>query len=81
MVSLAKRLATVVATRSNSGCVTCAWLQTLSDGDRIAWDQWIAEGRSLAQLHEVASSDTDNPLNVSLTAVRMHQRHHRVYGS
>lgn len=80
-MSFARRLAEVVANQANRGCVTCAWLDTLSDGDRRAWDEWIDDGKSLAQLHEIAACDPDNPLPVSLTAVRLHMKHHKPHGS
>lgn len=76
-MSLANRLSIVEPSRSNRGCETCKYLKTLSPKDVDAWNEWIAEGRSLAQLWEVASSDPDNPLTVSMTAVRHHiQAHH-----
>lgn len=76
-MSLANRLTAVVPTRSNKGgCLTCAWVEALSASDRAAWDTWINEGRSLAQLWEIASHDPDNPYPVSLTALRHHTRNH-----
>lgn len=76
-MSLSKRLGTVRANLSSGECRTCKWLKTLSTTDRAAWDSWIAEGRSLSQLHEIASTDADNPLTVSISALRLHQRHAR----
>ena len=76
-MSLANRLSAVVPSRSNRGCVTCKYLKTLSPKDLDAWNSWIAEKRSLVQLWEVACADTENPLTVSITAVRHHiQAHH-----
>ena len=76
-MSLANRLSIVEPTRSNRGCVTCKYLKTLSPKDLEAWNQWIADNRSLVQLWEVACADPDNPLTVSITAVRHHiQAHH-----
>ena len=76
-MSLAHRLSAVVPSRSNSGgCVTCHWVASLSEGDRAAFDAWIADGKSMAQLWEVASADPDNPFPVSLTALRVHIRNH-----
>jgi len=76
-VSLANRLSAVQPSRANKGCVTCKYLKTLSPKDLDAWNEWIAEGRSLVQLWEVACADPENPLNVSITAVRHHiQAHH-----
>jgi len=76
-VSLANRLSAVVPARSNRGCVTCKYVETLSTRDKIAWDEWISEGRSLLQLWEIACSDTDNPLKVSISGMRYHVRHHK----
>ena len=71
-MSLAQRLASVQANRANLGCRTCEWLKTLSDADRKAWDEWLAEGKSGQQLYEVARAEG---LDVSLTAFRHHVRH------
>lgn len=73
-MSLAKRLS-VTANRSNRGCVTCAWLKTLSEEDYAAWVSWIEEKKSISQLWEIASGDPDNPLPVSPTGLRNHLRH------
>jgi hypothetical protein len=76
-VSLANRLSAVQPSRSNRGCETCKYLKSLSPKDLDAWNSWIAENRSLSQLWEVACSDPENPLSVSMTAVRNHiQAHH-----
>ena len=76
-MSLANRLAVVIPSRSNvGGCVSCQWVASLSDGDRAAFDAWIADGKSMAQLWEVAAADEDNPFPVSLTALRVHIRNH-----
>lgn len=77
-MTLAKRLAAVIAVRSNTGCATCEWWTTLSDDDRKAIDQWIIDGMSISQLHEIAASDATNPLPVSDSAFRNHiKRHHK----
>jgi hypothetical protein len=77
-MSLAHRLAAVVPTRSNRGCQTCAYLTTLTPQDLRAFKAWIDESRSIAQLWDIATSDTDNPLRVSITGLRHHVRHHRI---
>lgn len=77
-MSLAQRLSSVNPNRSNRGCVTCRWLETLSATDRAAWDAWFEEGKSLYQLWEIASNDPDNPLPVSITGLRHHAKHQRV---
>lgn len=76
-MSLANRLAEVVPTRSNRGCQTCHWLSTLTPQDNKAFSAWIDEKRSVAQLWDIATSETDNPLKVSMTGLRHHVRHHR----
>ena len=76
-MSLANRLAAVQPSRSNRGCVTCQYLKKLAPKDLDAWNEWIDEKRSLVQLWEVACADPENPLTVSITAVRHHiQSHH-----
>ena len=76
-MSLANRLSIVEPSPSNRGCMTCKYLKSLSPKDLDAWNEWIADNRSLAQLWEIASTDPDNPLTVSVTAVRHHfQAHH-----
>lgn len=80
-MSLAKRLSTVNAIRSNLGCATCEWIETLSNEDRAALNEWIDSKMSISQLHEIAVSDDDNPLPVSDSAFRNHiRRHHNRSG-
>lgn len=77
-MSLAIRLSAVIPNRANSGgCRTCAWVKSLSPGDRKAYDEWVGSSKSLAQLWEIAIADPDNPYPVSLTALRHHVRNHR----
>lgn len=76
-MSLSKRLANVQPNKANNGCQTCHWLATLTHADKQAWDDWLAQGRSAAQLWEIAINDPDNPLKVSMTAFRHHQHHAR----
>ena len=71
-MSLAQRLASVQPNRSNAGCRTCHWLESLTDADRQAWRDWLAEGKSAQQLFEVAQLEG---LDISLTAFRHHLRH------
>ena len=75
-MSIAKRLAAVIAVRSNTGCATCEWLTTLSSEDQQAINQWVADGMSVSQLHEILTSEPDNPLPVSDSAFRNHLRRH-----
>ena len=78
-MSLAQRIAERAATanRSNRGCVTCKWLTDLSAADRRAWDDWIAEDKSLTQLWDIATADPVNPLRISITGLRHHVKHHK----
>ncbi len=77
-MSIAQRLAAVIAVRSNIGCATCQWLETIPGEDRAAIDQWLADAMSISQLHEILASDDTNPIPVSDSAFRNHlKRHHR----
>jgi len=77
-VSIANRLAAVIAVRSNTGCASCEWLETIPAADRAAIDKWVLDGMSVSQLHEILASDEDNPLPVSDSAFRNHlKRHHK----
>lgn len=71
-MSLAQRLASVQPNQANNGCRTCKWLETLTDADRQAWNDWLADGKSGQQLYEVARAEG---LDISLTAFRHHLRH------
>lgn len=75
-MSLAQRLASVQANRANAGCRTCEWLTTITDADRQAWNDWLADGKSGQQLYEIARSEG---LDISLSAFR-HHLHHEVSG-
>lgn len=79
-MSLARRLSIVQPNRSNrGGCCTCQWLDKLPPSDRAAFDAWIDEGRSVTQLWEIASSDPDHPLPISLyDYLRPHIRDHPI---
>lgn len=71
-MSLSQRLTTVQPNRSNRGCRTCEWLDTITDADRKAWDDWLADGKSAQQLWEIATTEG---LPISLTAFRHHLQH------
>ena len=77
-MAIASRRAAVVPNRANSGCVTCKWVEKLPPNDQRAFHDWLDEGRSLTQLWDIISTDPDNPLTVSITALRNHVRSHRV---
>ena len=74
-MSLANRLASIEITQIR-GCYTCHWWRGLTDTDRAAFSQWIADGHPAAQLWEVCCSDPDNPLKVTESSFRRHLRHH-----
>lgn len=72
-MSLFDRLSTVeIRRKSNSGCQTCVWLETLPEVDRKAFNDWIDNGWSIRQLHGICSTDPDHPLHISLTALKNH---------
>lgn len=71
---LADRLAQFEPNRKNSGCCTCKWLKTITEKDRAAFEDWIAQGHSLQQLYNICIDDPDNPYPVSLSALRNHVR-------
>ena len=75
-MSLYDQLNSIQPKRSNQGCVTCKWLDTLDDPDRRAFDSWLADGKSVAQLWQACFNDPDNPLKLSSTPFRDHIRHH-----
>lgn len=75
-MSIAKRLAAVIAVRANTGCATCEWLDTIPPEDKAAIERWVSDGMSIAQLHEILSSDEDHPLPVSDSAFRNHLKRH-----
>lgn len=74
-MSLAKSLSSVQPTRGRGvGCSTCSWFNALPPADQKAFRDWIAAGRSITQLWEVASIDPDHPLTVGISAMRLHLR-------
>jgi len=72
-MSLADRLNDSNPARSNVGCVTCEWLDTLTAEDRAAFTAWLEQGNSMAQLWEICCQDG---LKISLTGFRNHLKHH-----
>lgn len=72
-MALANRLAESQPNRSNRrGCETCIWLRTLSVDDKASFMAWVKNGHSLMQLHDICTTDPENPLRVSFTALRNH---------
>lgn len=70
-MSLAERLKQAKPRLGPSECHTCAWLQTQTPKDRAAFDDWIANGNSQAQLRRECQIDG---LNVSETSFGRHVR-------
>ncbi|APD18200.1 hypothetical protein SEA_HAMMY_33 [Mycobacterium phage Hammy] len=62
-MSLADRLGDPQPAPS-SECVVCRWLAAASDGDRLTFDRWIAEGGSLSALWRSCATDPTNPLTI-----------------
>lgn len=75
-MSLSDQLNSIVAKPSNTGCKTCQWLATLSTADRRAFDAWIVDGKSIAQLWQACLNNEENPLVITGTPFRDHIRHH-----
>lgn len=71
-MSIADRLSGLPKMKANKGCRTCKWLETLTEEDQQAVQQWMDNGWSMRQLHMVLFTDPDNPIPVSLTAFRNH---------
>lgn len=77
-MSLVKRLSAVQPIKANTGCETCQWLDSLPADDRDAINQWVSDGFSVAQLHDICVNYADNPLPVTDSAFRNHlKRHHK----
>lgn len=74
-MSLKARLTSAQAMPSNvGGCKTCVFLDTLDLDDRRAFDSWLAESKSVAQLWEICVAEG---LTVTSTPFRNHVRHHK----
>lgn len=71
-MSISDRLSGTPKKKANRGCLTCKWLETLSEDDRQAIDNWLNNGWSMRQLHTVLFTDPENPIPVGLTAYRNH---------
>lgn len=71
-MSLSDRLTSAEKRRPNRGCETCRWYSELPDKDKSAFDDWLAHGWSLRQLHTICASDPDNPLTISMTSLKNH---------
>lgn len=73
-MSLSHRLSDSKPRRQNRGCETCKWLASIAEGDRQSIKEWVANGWSFRQLHELCVTDPDLPLPVSITAFKNHFR-------
>lgn len=81
-MSLADRLRTAQAdpNQANAGCRSCIWLGTIDSEALALINEWLTEGHSTMQLHDIISTPGDdypNSLDVSYSAWRAHMRHHR----
>ena len=72
-MSLKSRLDSVQASMANNGCRTCMWLDTLSTADRRAFDSWLDESKSIAQLWELCVLEG---VGVTQSPFRYHLKHH-----
>lgn len=79
-MSIASRLKSAQPNRSNDGCQSCIWWGTISSESRKLIDEWIDNGYSQMQLHQILSavdeSSGEPPLEVSLSGWRFHLKHH-----
>ena len=73
-MSLANRLNAVNAQPKNDGCRTCKYVNELPPADRLAFDDWITDGKSIAQLWEICHAEG---LDVTSSPFRTHIKHHR----
>lgn len=71
-MSLFDRLNEAPKRRPNRGCESCLWYAELADKDKKAFDDWLANGWSLRQLHSICASDPEHPLTISMTALKNH---------
>lgn len=83
MPPLAHRLKSVQQrNRANrGGCVTCQWWAEIPDETRTLINDWIDNGHSVKQLHEIltAPADPGEPqLTISISGFRFHLNHHDV---
>jgi len=81
MPSLSDRLKSVQPNPANKGgCVTCRFWAELKPATRQLVNDWIDNGHSIKQLHEILStpsSDSTEPvLSISITGFRFHMAHH-----
>lgn len=72
-MSLSERLAKIEPRPGPQTCLTCAWLAKQSPEDQAAFEQWVADGRSPAQLRRECMVDG---LAVSETAFGRHLKNH-----
>ena len=73
-MSLATRLNSVKSNKRNEGCRSCQYVDSLPPADRLAFDDWVTDGKSIAQLWEICHAEG---LDVTSSPFRTHIRHHR----
>lgn len=78
MASLSDRLKSAQPNRANKNCVTCTWLETATQQVRNLITDWLDNGHSAAQLHDILTSPSDDTprLVISMTGFRLHLKHH-----
>lgn len=80
MPSISDRLRSAQRNPANKGgCVSCKWLQQISDETRRLINEWIDNDYSIKQLYDILSAPNDSgepPLPISLTGWRLHMNHH-----
>lgn len=79
MPSLSDRIKQAQPNKANrNACVTCTFLHGVGDETLALISEWLAADNSVAQLHEILTSPSDDgdPLVISLTGFRFHLKHH-----
>lgn len=79
-MSLARRIKSAQRNSSQRlGCQTCLWWKQLTPAVQALVNDWLEAGHSRQQLYEIISApdDSGDPvLGVSLSAWRLHMKHH-----
>ena len=61
------------ALEGRRGCATCLWYGSLDKGDKAAFDQWLADGKSTRGLWRMCA---DEGLRISCSPFRDHCANH-----
>lgn len=77
-MSLADQLAQDTTLTSGTRCSVCRWYESLPDGDRAVFDQWVADGKPVLRLWRACQKQG---LTVGNCQFYTHVKdHHRVAG-